>query len=428
MDMLIKNGLIVNYDDTFYSDILIKDGIIKKIGNNIGNNIGCEGNNLDIIDAKECLIFPGFIDTHTHPGLPYDLGYFKDTDDFITETRAAKIGGTTTIFDFAEQEKGGTLIQALNKRKIRYKDKAQCRYEFHVAVTSVDDNIYSQLEEIKKEGINSIKIYTTYGMKLNNGDILKIMKFCAELDLIVLVHCEDDSIIDYCSKEDFYPSTRPKQAEINMVYTIINFASITKCTVYICHVSCGKSVELIKDAKNQGIKIFLETCPQYLILNSEKYYNCNEKEMTKYILSPPLRTIEDNNILLKACMEGVVDVISTDHCAFLYGQHKEKFYKNINKVAKGMPGIQLRGSLMYDLLVKKNKMPIQDFVKLISYNQSNIFKLKDRGYLKEGMKGDLVVFKNEKFKVSIKDIYEGTDYSPYEGIDLNGKPQYTIIG
>lgn len=424
MDTLIRNGFIVNYDNMLYGDLLIEKGIIKKIE----SNIECNDNNVNIIDGKGCLVFPGFIDTHTHPGLPDDLGYLKDTDDFITETKAARMGGTTTIFDFAEQEKGGTLIQALNKRKIRYKDKAQCRYEFHVAVTSVDDDIYSQLEEIKKEGIKSIKIYTTYGMKLNNGDILKIMKSCAELGLILLVHCEEDSIVNYCSKESFYPNTRPKEAEVSMVYTIINFASITGCTVYICHVSCGKSIELIKEAKKQGIRIYLETCPQYLILNSEKYYDCNEKEMTKYILSPPLRTIEDNNTLVEACMEGVVDVISTDHCAFLYSEHKEKFYKDINKAAKGMPGIQLRGSLMYDLLVEKNKMPIQDFVKIMSYNQSNIFKLKDRGYLKEGMKGDLVVFKKEKFKVNIEDIYEGTDYSPYEGMILSGKPQCTIIG
>lgn len=423
MNTLIKNGTIVNYDGTVKSDILVQDGIISKIDNVIENT----DIDTDVIDAKGCFIFPGFIDCHTHPGLPEDLGYMKDTNDFYTETRAAKMGGTTTIFDFAEQQKGETLAEALLKRKNRYEGKAGCRYEFHSAVTHVGSDIYNELSEVKKLGVRSVKIYTTYAMKLNNPDILKVMECCRELDLIVLVHCEDDSIINYCSKESFYPLTRPEEAETSMIYSIVNMAAITGCKVYICHVSCSKSAEIIKEAKKDKLNVYFETCPQYLLLDSSLYYESDEEEMTKYILSPPLREKKDNEALVKACLEGTVDVISTDHCAFLYEKHKKIFCRDMTKAAKGMPGIQLRGSLMYDLLVKKNKMPAENFVSLMSHNEAQIFNLKDRGTIKEGMKGDIVVWKDEKFKVAIDKIYEGTDYSPYENMELEGKPQKVLM-
>ena len=423
MDTLIRGGTIVNYDGISQGDILVHDGIISKVGKTIDKN----SLNTNVIEAKGCIIFPGFMDCHTHPGLPEDLGYMKDTNDFLTETRAAKMGGTTTIFDFAEQQKGETLAEAFLKRKKRYEGKAQCRYEFHSAITHVGSNIYNELAEVKKLGARSVKIYTTYAMKLNNPDILKVMECCRELDLIVLVHCEDDSIINYCSKKSFYPSTRPEEAETSMVYSIINMAAITGCKVYICHVSCSKSAKIIKEAKKDNINVYFETCPQYLLLNSSLYYESDEEEMTKYILSPPLREKKDNESLITACMEGDVDVISTDHCAFLYGRHKKIFCRDLSRAAKGMPGIQLRGSLMYDLLVKKNKMPIEKFVSLMSYNEAQIFDLEDRGEIKEGMKGDIVIWKDEKFKVTIDKIYEGTDYSPYENMILEGKPKEVLI-
>lgn len=423
MDTLIKRGIIVNHDGISKGDILVHDGIISKIDDTIEEN----SLNTNVIDAKGCLIFPGFIDCHTHPGLPEDLGYMKDTNDFFTETRAAKMGGTTTIFDFAEQKKDETLAQALLKRKKRYEDKAGCRYEFHSAVTHVGNDIYDELSEIKKLGVKSIKIYTTYAMKLNDSDILKVMECCSKLDLVVLVHCENDSIINYCSKKGFYPLTRPEEAEASMVYSIINMAAVTGCKVYICHVSCSKSVEIIEEAKKDSINVYFETCPQYLLLNSSLYYESNEEEMTKYILSPPLREEKDNRFLLRACMDGAVDVISTDHCAFLYGRHKKIFCRDLAKAAKGIPGIQLRGSLMYNLLVKENRMSLQRFVSLMSYNEAKIFGLNDRGEIKEGMKGDIVIWKDEKFKVTIDKIYEGTDYSPYENMILEGKPAETLI-
>lgn len=379
-----------------------------------------------MIDAEKHSVFPGFIDAHTHPGLPEDLGFRKSTNDFSTETNAAIRGGTTTIFDFAEQNKGESIAEAVKKRRERSKDKVKCKYELHAAVTEVKSDIFEQLKEVKSSGVNSIKLYTTYGMKLDNYDILKVMKCCAELDLVVLVHCEDDAIIKFCEKNTPYNMSRPPMAEINAVALIAGYAKITGCKIYFCHISCKESIDIIKKARNEGVKAYLETCPQYLLLNSSKYHLCSQREVTKFILSPPLREEKDNSFLIEACMEGVVDLISTDHCAFLYEEHKAKYCNDIAKAAKGMPGIQLRTSLVYDLLVKKNKLKEEDFVKLLSYNPAKILGLNDRGYIKEGMAGDVVIWDNSKFRVSIDMIEEATDYSPYEGMELTGRPTYTV--
>jgi dihydropyrimidinase len=416
---LIRNGIVVNYNGKLKADILIENGIITKVEESINEA------KAEIIDAEGNLIFPGFIDAHTHPGLPEDLGYNKQTNDFYTETMAARISGTTTIIDFAEQQRGERLVDALYKRRKRYEGKANCRYSFHVAVTDVQKDIYKQLKEVKEAGINSIKLYTTYGMKLNNEDLLKVMDCCAKLDMIALVHCEEDSIINFCSDKKFYEASRPREAEYNMVHTIITFAKLTGCRVYICHVSCKESVELIRKAKQQGVKAYLETCTQYLVFDNS-VYNIENEEITKYILSPPFRKDEDKEALIGACLDGTVDIISTDHCSFLYHEHKAKFKDNLSKAAKGMPGIQLRPSIAYNILVKKRRLDFESFVRLMSYNAAEILGLRDRGIIKEGKLGDIVIWSEEEFTASIKALEEGTDYTPYEGIHLVGKAKKVI--
>jgi dihydropyrimidinase len=416
---LIKNGTIVNHDGRVKADILIEDGYISSINGSLTDAAD------EIIDANGKYVFPGFIDAHTHPGLPEDLGYFKESNDFYTETLAAKTGGTTTIIDFAEQQKGERLIEALNKRRKRYEGQANCRFGFHVAATDVHQDIFEELKEVRKAGVKSIKLYTTYGMKLRHEDILKVMDCCAKLDLVVLIHCEEDAIINYCAGNEFYEKTRPREAEYNMVNTVISFAKITGCRVYICHASCKESVELVRQAKQQGLKVYLETCPQYLVFDSS-VYNLESEDLTKYILSPPFREPKDREALIKACLDGTVDLISTDHCSFLFKEHKAKFKEDLKKAAKGMPGIQLRPSLAYDILVNKRGLSLENFVKLMSYNAANILGLDDRGCLKEGKVADIVIWSEEEFSASIKHLQEGTDYTPYESMILIGKAERVL--
>lgn len=410
----------MNFDGKFHGDILIEDGIIKKIE----KSVSCEYNHL--INAEGNYVLPGFIDTHTHLGLPNRLGFLKDTNDFQTETKAAIAGGTTTIFDVVLPKKNERLIDALDKKVKCYEQVSHCKYQFHIVLREVKNDLYQQLKEIKRRGIKGIKIYTTYPIRLTNEEIIKVMHYCAKLDLVVIVHCEDNAIIEYCKNKQNYNLKRPAKAEENMVYTIANYALMTKCKTYFCNISCRKSAEIIKEVKQKWGKVYLETCPQYLFLNSSKYINSSLKEGTKVLVSPPLREEKDNEALIDACMDGNVDLISTDHCAYLYEEHKKKYYHDIDKTAKGIPGIQLRSSLIYTTLVKERGLSIEKFVKLLSYNPSRIFSIYDRGYIREGAAADLVIWSEEKFKVNIENLQEGTDYSPYEGMDLIGKAQWVL--
>lgn len=436
---VIANGTIINYDGKFKGDILIKDGKILEVANHsLGEKIQnirmkSPDLNFDMIDAQGKYIFPGFVDAHTHPGLPEDLGFLKGKNDFYDSTFGAISGGTTLIYDFAEQGKGERLIDSVKKRNLRYLGNACCKYRFHVAVTELQDDIYKQLIEIKDRGINSIKIYTTYNMMLSNYDILRLMKYCAQLDMIVMVHCEEDSILKVCSENANYAMTRPEEAENNMVNTIINFSKVTGCKVYICHVSSAKSVTLIRNAKQDNVPVFMETCPQYMIFD-DTIYNMGIPVSTKYFLSPPFRKRQDCQALIGACLDGTVDVISTDHCGFLYEKHKRPYFKDISKVAKGMPGIQLRPALMYDLLVVKNGLSLEKFVALMSYYPAKIFGAVDNyeaGYIGKGMDSDLVTCDAEEsankaddcYKISIDKIHEGSDYTPYEGMTVKGRFQ-----
>lgn len=326
----------------------------------------------------------------------------------------------------AYTKEGEKLIEAIENKEKFYKDIHNCKYEFHVVITEVKEDIYQQLKEIKRAGVKGVKVYTTHNIKLRNEDILKVMHYCAKLDLVVLVHCEDDALIQYCKNKHNYNLKRPKKSEVNAVFTIINYALMTKCKTYFCNISCRRSLELIYKAKLKGAKLYLETCPHYMLLNSGQYLRNSLKDRTKFLVNPPLRDEKDNKALISGTLDGTVDLISSDHYAYVFKDHKSKYFHDDDNAAKGIPGIQLRASLIYTLLVEKHNLPIEDFVRLLSYSPSRIFSLFDRGYIRIGASADLVVWNKEKFKVSLEDLIEGTDYSPYEGWELIGKAKYVF--
>lgn len=436
---LIKNGHVVNPNDEFIGDIEIENGVItevKRISNSSNNAKGKirvlpyneftkSFNECFIeIDASYNYIFPGFIDPHVHPGLPEDLGFFKDGDDFYFADEGAVTGGTTHFIDFAEQSKGNSICDAIIKREERYYKAKRCSHSYHGAVTEYSEGLFEDLKKAKEMGINSIKLYTTYGMKLSNEDILKVMKIAKELDLTVLVHCEDDAIINYCSKEDNYIDQRPKQAEAVIIYTMLSYAELIGCKVYICHISTKEGVEILRHFKRKMPgRVFGETCPQYICFTNEVYHR---EDMGKYLLSPPLRDADDREEIIKAVLDGTIDVISTDHCGYLYDKHKKPYINDISKMAKGIPGIELRASLCFQYLYIERGISLKNLIRVLSSNAAKIFNLSGFGEIKEGYKGGIVIWDHVPYSVTFKNLKEGSDYSPYEGLTLKGKPYITI--
>lgn len=436
---IIKNGHVVNPNDEFIGDIEIENGLITEVKRNCNSYVNTKGKIRVLpyneyaksfnegfveIDASYNYIFPGFIDPHVHPGLPEDLGFLKDGDDFYFADEGAVTGGTTHFIDFAEQSKGSSICDAINMREKRYYKAKRASHSFHGAVTEYNEQLYDDLKKAKEMGISSIKLYTTYGMKLSNEDILKVMKIAKDLNLTVLVHCEDDAVISYCCNEENYIKQRPRQAEAAVIYTILSYAELVGCKVYICHISTKEGIEILRHFKRQmpGM-VFGETCPQYFIFTNEVY---NKEDSGKYLLSPPLREAADREEVIKAILDGTIDVVSTDHCSFLYEKHKEPYEKDISKMAKGIPGIELRASLCFQYLYTERGISLKNLIKVLSSNAAQIFNLEGFGEIKEGYKGGIVLWDQKPYSVSVKNLKEGSDYSPYEGLILKGKPYITI--
>ena len=429
MSILIKNGTIVNSDTTIKADILIDAGKIINIEQNI-NIIADEE-----IDATGFFVFPGAIDPHVHLNLPTPAGY--SSDDFQSGTKAALMGGTTTIIDFVTPKKGETLINALNKRKKEAKNSL-IDYSFHVSPVEWHKNTAKEIEEIVKEGINSFKVYMAYknSIGLNDSDLQKVIKAVKNAGGILTVHAEMGDEIDELRNKyydngnisaNYHYLSRPNKTEADAVKKIIKFAKKEDCPLYIVHVSTKEAINHIKNAQNKKQKIFAETCPHYLLLDNSKYEG-DFKNVAAYILSPPLRTKEDNKILWQSVGNKVITTIGTDHCPFTYEQKIEGKH-DFRKIPNGAGGIEHRLELLYTYGVLENKISINKFVEIVATNSAKIFGLyPQKGEVAIGSDADIVIWNHQKEKhISVKNHYQNTDLNIFEGIKTKGTAEYVIF-
>lgn len=427
--MLIKNAHIVNHDKSFISDILVRAGIIESIS----ENISLPGE--EIIDAKGYYIFPGGIDVHTHFELP--VGSTVSSDDFESGTKAAISGGTTSIIDFTTLAKGESLLTNLDER-LKLAEKSFCDYSLHIGVTYYGKNTENEIFECIKRGFTSFKIYMAYkdSIGLNDGDILKVLKAVEKAGGTVLVHCEDGDNIEKLRKEFvsegktqpvYHSLSRPPETETDAVKKILSYANEIPVKIYIVHTSAKNSVEEIRTAKKTNNNIFSETCTQYLILNEEKY-NLPGFESAKYVMSPPLRSDEHRLALWNAIKDNVISVVSTDHCPFNFKGEKENGINDFTKIPNGAGGVENRLQLLYAYGVLENKISLNKFVEITSYNPAKIFGLLSRkGIIADGSDADIVIWNPEKeITISAKTQLQNCDYNLYEGMRIKGNPEYVI--
>lgn len=428
-NLLIKNGTIVTSKKTYIADILIKNGIIKNIAADIENT-----NNYKVIDAKKQYVFPGGIDPHVHMHLPTPAGF--SSDNFYTGTRAALFGGTTTIIDFVTPQKQQNLIEALSERK-KEAENSLTDYSFHVSPIDYHENIENEIKELVKQGINSFKVYMAYknSIGLNDDVLFKVMKTVKNAGGILTVHAEmGDDIEELRTKfaeqgnlsPEFHALSRPNRTEAEAVKKVIEFSEKTNCPVYIVHVSTKESVEYIKLAQKKELKIFAETCPQYLLLNDEKLKG-DFKDTAKYVFSPVLRKIEDNNKLWNGIKDNTIQTIGTDHCPFMYKQ-KIIGKNDFRKIPNGAGGVEHRMSLLYTFGVLEKKISINQFVSLTSSNSSKIFGLyPKKGEIAIGSDADLVIWNSKKESViSAKTHHQNCDLNIFEGLKIKGGPKIVI--
>lgn len=435
MNILIKNAIVVTANDVFQADIEIKDFYIKKIG--VSLTTDTKEPTL-IIDANRKYIFPGIIDVHTHMQLPV-LDTFS-CDDFFIGTKAASFGGVTTIIDFAFPDlQGNNIIKAVRKRKA-LADRLVCiDYSLHLGLFPADirkSNFKKEIEKAISSGITSFKIFMAYPNKdavLEDGLLVETMKTVRDTGGILCIHAENYSLVEWFQKKSVlknklsvthYPESRPDFTESEAIRRAIFFAKITDAPIYIMHVSTGEGLDAIEEGKRYNVKVYAETCPQYLLLSKEYL---RRKDGYLYTCIPPLRSKENQEMLWKGVKEGFIDVIATDHCPFTSSQ-KKKNAKDFRKIPFGLSGVETLLPLIYSEGVLKRGLSLNRLITLLSTNPAKIFGLyPKKGTICVGSDADLVIFDpTKKWKITSKLLHSNSDYTPYEGWEVTGYVETVI--
>lgn len=429
MNIIIQNATLITSTKVFTSDIRIEDEKIIEIGENIPIS-----NSDQTIDATGKYVIPGGIDPHVHLHLYTGAGY--SSDDFYSGSVAALFGGTTSVIDFVTPEKDQSLVEALALRK-REAEHSLIDFSFHVSPIDWHTQIETELEQCKQMGITSFKVYLAYlqSIGLDQEVFGKVLQKVAEIGGMVTIHCEMGKEIDQLRDQfvaegkvepKYHPLSRPDYLEAEAVQMAIEMAAKADCPIYIVHVSSEASLKHIENAQAKGLKVFGETCPQYLLLNDEKYQG-EFIETSPFIMSPPLRKTLDNAALWQSIKSGHIQTIGTDHCPFMMRQKELGIY-DFRKIANGAGGIEHRLELLYTYGVLKNKITLQEWVSLCSTAPAKIFGMyPQKGDLALGTDADLVIW-NPDFErtISVANHRQNCDSNIYEGFRVKGKAETVI--
>ena len=429
MRILIKSGRIVTAVDDYTADILIEDETISTIG----KSLDIEADK--VIDASGKLVIPGGIDPHTHMELPF--GGTQSSDDFFTGTRAAAFGGTTTIIDFAVQNKGETLTQGVDNWHKKADGKCAIDYGFHLITTEFENSDEAEMYRVMDSGVTSFKLFMAYpGVFLaDDATIFRAMSSAGARGGLICMHAENGIVIHESIKRflkdgrtapKYHALTRPTIAEAEGVHRAIAIAEMAESPVYIVHLSCTDALNKVREARDRGIAAFAETCPQYLFHSIEDYGD--GWDGAKFVMTPPLREKHNHAELWKGLKMDDLQIISTDHCPFCMKEQKELGKDDFSKIPNGAPGVENRMSLIYNGGVVENRISLNRFVELTSTAAAKMFGLfPKKGTIAVGSDADIVIFDPEKeHTFGVESEHMNVDYSTYEGWKVKGKVETVL--
>jgi dihydropyrimidinase len=425
MSVLIKGGTIVTATGRYTADVYTEEDKIKTIGKNL--DVVAD----ETIDAMGKYVLPGTIDPHTHISMPF-MGTSAQ-DDYETGTISAACGGVTTVVDFDLQQKGESLLEALERKKSWAEGKAVVDFSLHPAVMDPRPEV---IEEVKKAiqdyGTPSFKIFMVYDFRVDDATMIKLLEETKKYGGLVQVHAENVYIIQHMNemleKEGklapyYHAVSRPNIAEEEAISRAAKMVELTGSRIYIVHLSSREGLFKVKEARDHGIDVFAETCPQYLLLNEDRYKEADFNG-AKYVMSPPLRTEESSEALWGGLKGGDIQVVATDHCPFDFNGKKDMFGKDdYKKIPNGAPGIETLLMLMHTEGVVNGRISLERMVDVLSTGTARMFGLKDKGEIIVGKDADIVVFDpDQKFTITQGKLHMNVDYTPYEGMEMTGMP------
>jgi dihydropyrimidinase len=452
MATLIRNGTLVTASETFQADVLIQDEKILRISPTI------EVDSASTIDASGKLILPGGVDPHVHLDLPmFDT---VSSDDHYTGHKAAAFGGTTTVMDFVPLESPSPSGRGVRSEGdfhysidlwLEKAQKAAIDYSFHMNLTQFNERIAKEIPSLREIGITTLKVFTAYNgrLRIDDGSIFKAMQIARDNGMLVMAHCENGDVIETLTEQalaaghttpEWHALTRPAWGAVEATLRVAGMASSADAPVYIVHMNAGGEVDMLKYARERGVKVMGETCPQYLFFTMD---DLRKPDGAKWICSPPMRTKEDNARLWEGLSNGILQTIGTDHCPFFFDGTKPIVYEgsgvaipgkelgkdDFTKIPNGLPGIQDRMPVLWTTAVRAGKITANQFVAYTCTNPAKIFGLYPRkGALMEGSDADIVIWDPEKkVKYGVALSHQRTDYNLYEGWELTGYAEKVFL-
>ncbi len=430
MSVLIKNGRVVTATDDYIADVFIEGEVITAIGKNLSVKADT------IINANGKIVMPGGIDPHVHLDMPF-MGTYS-SDNYETGTRAALHGGTTMVIDFILQKQGNSLRASLEEWKGRSDGNCISDYSFHMAVTDFNGDTKKEIQEmIEKEGITSFKTFMAYkgALMIDDRQMIGLMQEVKKHGGLINVHATNGDMIDYLIAKHkaegklsplYHYLSQPEVTEAEATGRFADMANYTGCPGYIVHLTCEGALNAVRNATRRNQKLFVETCIQYLILDASLYEN--DFEGAKWVMSPPLREKKDQDTLWAGINQGLVNVVATDHCPFMWEQ-KLMGKDDFSKIPNGHPAIENRMELLFSEGVNKGKISLNKFVEVASTNAAKIFGMfPKKGTIAVGSDADIVLFDpNEKHILSASTHHMNVDYSGYEGWELTGKVKTVLL-
>jgi len=479
MNLIIKNGTVINADGRRKADVAVSSGKITAVEENIdtGGQAYCVASNggrntvslspcvndkqTEIVDASGLLVLPGSVDVHTHFELFFgDIstpgGYLSSADDFYTGTRAAACGGVTTIMDFVTPERNESLVEALEKRKKIADAKACIDYSLHMGISELNDRVIEEMAEVKAAGVSSFKVFMTYAFRITDDEFKRTLTRAKEINALVMVHAEDHEVLE-ANKAEFIAAgktdawhhylSRPEAVEAKSVETAVELAKETGASLYIVHLACAEGLKAVEKAQQEGYPIYAETCPQYLNFTREVYKRPNARN---FVCSPPMKGRESQAALwesVKGCQgnEGQrtvslspcalssraptlvpgINTLATDHCPFQTCE-KDRGINDFTKIPNGVMGVE---NLYPYMLSEANKgnISFERVIELCSANPAKIFGIAPaKGAIAPGADADIVLYDPTKnFTISQKNMHSNIDYTIWEGTKLKGYPVRT---
>ena len=437
---LIKNGRIITASDDYAADILLDGGIVRTIGR--GLEVGPD---VAIVDATGLYVLPGGVDTHVH--LENVIGTTVTCDTFASGTRAAAFGGTTTIVDFALQTAVDSPLGAIERARRSADRQVAIDYGLHVIITRVDDQVLADVRHaMRHEGVSSFKMFMAYPgiMQADDASIFRMLRQVGADGGMVALHAENGTVIELLIREAlaaghtsprYHQLTRPAIMEGEATHRGIRLAELAEAPIYFVHISSDQALRHIVAARAEGIPVFAETCPHYLLFD-DSVYATDDVEVAKYVMTPPLRTPADQQRLWRALRFDDLQVIATDHCPFCmkeghlgYRQQKMRGKDDFSLIPNGAPGIETRLVSLFDIGVTQGRLSLNRFVELTSTTPAKLFGLfPKKGTIAVGSDADVVLFNPAATQtVRAATLHGNCDYTLLEGRTLQGRVEKVFL-